>query len=96
MRRFRSLFIAAVLSSPAIVCAAPAIVAPLNVVVRGPAISCGIEVEGRKVTTDELFEIAKPKAKSGRRAQIDSDMVSILIENFDFCINMQPNRRKVS
>jgi hypothetical protein len=68
------LITAALLSSPAIGCAAPATVAPFNIVVRGPATSCSIEVEGRKVTTDELFEIAQPEAKSGRRAHIDSDM----------------------
>lgn len=47
---------------------------PFNVVVRGPASSCTIEVEGRKVTTDELLAIARPEAKSGRCAHVDSDM----------------------
>ena len=65
---------AALLPSPAIGCAAPATVAPFNIVVRGSATSCSIEVDGRKVTMDELLEIAQPEAKSGRRAHIDSDM----------------------
>jgi len=65
------------LSSPAIGCAAPATFAPFNVVVRGPATSCSIEVEGRKVTTDELFQIAQPEARSGRRAHIESDMAQM-------------------
>lgn len=74
MRRFLNLFVVAVLSTPAISCPAPATVEPFKVVVRGPAASCSIEVEGRKVTTDELFEIAQPEVKPGRRAHIDSDM----------------------
>lgn len=74
MRQSRSSITLALLSGPAIGCAAPATFAPFNVVVRGPATSCSIEVEGRKVTTDELFEIAQPEARSGRRAHIDSDM----------------------
>ena len=75
MKRIRSSITAALLASLAIGCAAPATVAPFNVVVRGPATSCSIEVEGRRVTTDELFAIAQPEAKSGRRAHIASDMV---------------------
>jgi biopolymer transport protein ExbD len=44
------------------------------VVVRGPAPSCFIEVDGRKVTTDELLAIARPEVKPGRAARIDADM----------------------
>ncbi|WP_242008204.1 biopolymer transporter ExbD [Sphingomonas ginsenosidivorax] len=47
---------------------------PFRVMVRGPASSCSIEVDGRKVTTDELLAIARPEAKSGRRAHLDTDM----------------------
>jgi len=47
---------------------------PFRVMVRGPASSCSIEVDGHKVTTDELFAIARPEAKSGRRAHLDTDM----------------------
>ena len=55
-------------------CASPVNVAPFNVVVGGPATSCSVEVAGRQVTLDELFMIAQPEAKSGRRAHITSDM----------------------
>lgn len=74
MRQFETSITVALLSSPAIGCAAPAIVAPFNVVVRGTVTSCSAEVKGRKFTTDELFKIAQPEATSGRRARIDSDM----------------------
>ena len=74
MRRFRNSLTVALLSGPALGCAAPATVQPFNVVVRGPAMSCTIEVEGRRVTADELFAIAEPEAKSGRRVHIDLDM----------------------
>jgi hypothetical protein len=55
-------------------CSTHAAVAPFNVVVRGPASSCSIEVNGHKVTADELLAIARPEATSGRRARIDTDM----------------------
>jgi hypothetical protein len=47
---------------------------PFSVIVRGSATSCNIEVDGRKVTMDELLAIARPEARSGRRAHVDSDM----------------------
>lgn len=47
---------------------------PFSVAVRGPASSCSIEVEGRKVTADELLGIGRLEAKAGRHAHIDSDM----------------------
>jgi biopolymer transport protein ExbD len=47
---------------------------PFRVMVRGPASSCSIEVDGHKVTTDELLAIARPEAKSGRLAHLDTDM----------------------
>lgn len=47
---------------------------PFNVIVRGPAASCIIEANGRTVTTEELLSIARPEARSGRRAHIVSDM----------------------
>jgi hypothetical protein len=74
MRLFRSVFIAALLFSPAIGCAASPTSTPFNVVVRGPATSCSIEVKGRKVTADELFKLAQSEAKLVPRARIDSDM----------------------
>lgn len=74
MGRLRTSLTAVLLSNVVIGCASPATLAPFNVVVRGPATSCSIEVEGRRVTTDELLAIARLEAKSGRRAHIDSDM----------------------
>jgi len=47
--------------------------APFNVVVRGPASSCTIEVEGRRVTSDELLAIARLEAKRRRRAAVTTD-----------------------
>jgi hypothetical protein len=55
-------------------CADQAASRPFNVVVRGPAESCVVEVMGRRVTTDELLAIARPEATRGRSAHIDSDM----------------------
>jgi len=55
-------------------CAGHTKASPFNVVVRGSYSSCAIEVAGRKVSTDELLAIARPEAKSGKRAQIGSDM----------------------
>lgn len=55
-------------------CASRTTAVPFNVIVRGPATSCSFEVDGRKVTTDELLAIARPEARSGRRAHIDFDM----------------------
>ena len=46
---------------------------PFNVIVRGPAESCSIEVHGHRVTTDELLALARLEARSGRRAHIKSD-----------------------
>lgn len=48
--------------------------APFDVIVRSTASSCTSEVDGRKVTTDQLLRIARDKAKSGRRPLIVSDM----------------------
>lgn len=74
MGQLRISLTVALLCNLAVGCASPAPLSPFTVVVRGPATSCSIEVEGRKVTTDELLEIARPKAKSGRHVRIDSDM----------------------
>jgi hypothetical protein len=45
-----------------------------SVIVRGPAQSCTIEVEGREVTADELLLIARREAKIRRGARIGTDM----------------------
>ena len=74
MERSRSSITVALLSGPAISCTAPATNAPFDVIIRGPATSCSIEVEGREVTPGELFEIAETAAQSRRRAHIDADM----------------------
>jgi hypothetical protein len=50
--------------------------APLEVVVRGPASACTIEIGGRKLTPDELLAIGRAQAKSGRQAHIVSDMAN--------------------
>lgn len=55
-------------------CAGRARAVPFIVVARGPASSCFIEVDGHKVTTDELLAIARPEVKPGRAARIDADM----------------------
>ena len=55
-------------------CVGRAKMVPFTVVVRGPASSCFIEVDGRKVTTDELLAVARPEAKPGRSARINADM----------------------
>lgn len=46
---------------------------PFTVIVRGPASSCSIALEGRIVAPDTLVTIAWPAATSGRRAQVVSD-----------------------
>lgn len=48
---------------------------PFEVIVRGTASSCTVEVDRRQVTTDELLRIAHDKAKSGRGVHIVSDGV---------------------
>ena len=55
-------------------CVGRAKAVPFTVVVRGPASSCFTEVDGRKVTTDELLAIARSEVKPGRAARIDADM----------------------
>jgi len=55
-------------------CASRTMAVPFNVIIRGPATSCSIEVDGRKVTMEELLAIARPEVRSGRRAHVDSDM----------------------
>ncbi len=52
-------------------CASHTAVTPFNVVVRGSSSSCTLAVDDRIVTTAELLEIARPEAKSRRRAQIN-------------------------
>lgn len=47
--------------------------APFDIIVRGTASTCTIEVDRRKVTTDELVRIAHDKAKSGHRVHLVSD-----------------------
>jgi biopolymer transport protein ExbD len=74
MTRFLSSITPALVYVLTIGCASSASVAPFNVTIRDPATSCSLEVNGRLVTKDELFDIARPKAKSGRRALIDADM----------------------
>ena len=51
-------------------CAHSAREAPFRVVVRGPAATCSITVNGRVVTKEELLAIARKKVKSTRRASI--------------------------
>lgn len=59
--------LALALAGPATGRAAPA---PFDIVVRGPAASCTIEVGGRTVTPQELLATARPEAKPGRSARI--------------------------
>ena len=47
--------------------------APFDIVVRGPAASCTIEVGGRTITPQELLATARPEAKPGRSARIRLD-----------------------
>jgi hypothetical protein len=51
-------------------CAGRATPAPFDILVRGPAAQCSIEVAGRAVPYTELLEIARPQAKPGRSARI--------------------------
>jgi len=55
-------------------CAHEPLQAPFNVLVRGPASECSIEVQGKKLDLDELLVLARSEARPGRRARIDSDM----------------------
>lgn len=48
-----------------------------DIFLRGLAASCSIEVGGRKVTTDELVEIARPAATSGRPVRIKGDSLNM-------------------
>ena len=73
MEPFQGIFAVTLASGVAIGCAAPTTVAPFRVVVRGPAEACSLEVEGRKLATEQLLEIARVEAKPGRRARIDLD-----------------------
>ncbi|MDT8757740.1 biopolymer transporter ExbD [Sphingomonas psychrotolerans] len=64
--------VAAVLGASALAGCATTL-APFNVLVRGPATSCSVEVQGRSVTTEELLAIAREEAKTRRAADVDFD-----------------------
>jgi len=46
---------------------------PFDVVIRGPATTCNVSVNGREVTGDELLLIARAEATLKGRAIIDAD-----------------------
>lgn len=52
-------------------CAGGTAATPFEVVIRGTSSSCGIEVDGREVTTDQLVEAAGPN-RAGRKAVLVS------------------------
>lgn len=52
-------------------CAGGTATTPFEVVIRGTSSSCGIEVDGRQATTDEMVEAAGPN-RAGRKAVLVS------------------------
>jgi hypothetical protein len=75
--RLPALAIVALLATASGGCASPERLAPLNVVVRGPATACPIQIDGRDVTHEELLTIARREVKARREAIISGDMSKV-------------------